>query len=338
MAHLVEARTANEAWSQAKRLLLTAPEAVTVESRSGLTTELLHVTLTVKQPRQRWVVAREPAISPAFALAEAVWIVGGRNDADVLKFFNRDLSKYAGEGPAFYGAYGHRLRTQHGFDQLEASYQALASNPGTRQVVLQIWDAKGDHPDSMGRPRSADIPCNTQSLLRIQSGKLYWLQTMRSNDLFRGLPYNLVQFTTLHEIIAGWLGLELGDYTHVVSSLHYYHREQALLQTSGSDEVAFNPDTLALPRKESHSVIAFMNDLISGVAKCTGGVDRFSQQLDAGDCPGAYKNIGNMILAEAARRHGDLNRAAERLAQVANPCLLQLGDRWLSRFRSGTQS
>lgn len=47
---------------------------------------------------------------------------------------------------------------------------------------------------------------------------------MRSNDVHRGLPYNVVQFTTLQEVMAGWLGLEVGGYHHWSDSLHLYRR------------------------------------------------------------------------------------------------------------------
>jgi len=75
-----------------------------------------------------------------------------------------------------------------------------------------------DFPDEEGRPASQDILCNVLSMLKIRDGRLEWTQVMRSNDLFRGVPYNFVQFTVLQEVIAGWLGLEVGAYDHVSDS------------------------------------------------------------------------------------------------------------------------
>jgi thymidylate synthase len=46
--------------------------------------------------------------------------------------------------------------------------------------------------------------------------------TMRSQDLWTGLPYDMFFTTVLHELMAGWLGAELGDYHHQVDSLHLY--------------------------------------------------------------------------------------------------------------------
>ena len=35
---------------------------------------------------------------------------------------------------------------------------------------------------------------------------------MRGMIFFRGMPYNFIQFTTLQEIIAGWLNLDVSEY------------------------------------------------------------------------------------------------------------------------------
>jgi len=64
----------------------------------------------------------------------------------------------------------------------------------------------------------------------IRRGKLEWLQVMRSNDAVWGLPYNFIQFTSLQEILAGWLGVPIGSYNHVSDSLHVYERHWRLLE------------------------------------------------------------------------------------------------------------
>mgnify|MGYP001616510912 FL=1 len=45
----------------------------------------------------------------------------------------------------------------------------------------------------------------------------------RSNDFILGLTYtNIVQFTTLQEVLASALGVDIGPYTHISTSLHLY--------------------------------------------------------------------------------------------------------------------
>jgi thymidylate synthase len=181
--------------------------------------ELLHVGLTIDNPRQRWIPSRIPALNPAFALAEIVWIINGSNDAKVINYWNPALPQFAGHVEKYHGAYGFRLRNHFNIDQLEKAYYSLQKNGISRQVVLQIWDSKNDMPDNNGKPVSEDIPCNLSSLLKIRNHKLEWMQINRSNDIYRGLPYNIVQFTTLQELIAGWLGIEVGTYNHLSEML-----------------------------------------------------------------------------------------------------------------------
>jgi thymidylate synthase len=70
---------------------------------------------------------------------------------------------------------------------------------------------------------------------------------MRSNDLFKGLPYNLIQFTTLQEIIAGWLRIEVGSYNHISDSLHLYESEFQDALAYEPAEQTCNEDDLRLP-------------------------------------------------------------------------------------------
>lgn len=212
---LFEGRTANEAWSKAAAAFVVEGEAQEQASRAGSTREILHAALSIRNPLERWVLARRPAINPAFAIAETVWILAGRDDSALPNHWYPGLSDYTGPGERYHGAYGHRLRRRFGLDQLERAYLALRNNPDSRQVVLQIWDAGLDMPDEEGRPASQDVPCNVLCMLKVRNGKLQWTQVMRSNDLVYGIPYNLVQFTTLQEVMAGWLGLEVGVYDHL---------------------------------------------------------------------------------------------------------------------------
>jgi thymidylate synthase len=331
MADLILTSNANDAWLQALRLLRSSPMAQETDSRCGPTTELLHVTISIEDPRQRWIFARNPVISPAFALAEVIWIMAGRNDAGVLNFFNRDLPAFAGNGSTYHGAYGHRLRHHHGMDQLSAAYEALRANPSSRQAVLQIWDAATDLPDSQGQPRSPDIPCNTQAVLRIQGRKLHWLQIMRSNDLFRGLPYNLVQFTTLQETLAGWLGVGLGSYTHVVSCLHFYHTDLNNLKRAKTADQMPNPESLCLLKPDSDHCFRFLSDLITGASTNLRSALEFIEEIRLGTIPPPYTNIAMTIIAEALRRHGDKDAASRLLLQISNPCLFELSKRWFAR-------
>ena len=62
-------------------------------SRGGGTKEILHAAITINDPRQRWVSSRQSPLNVAFAIAEVVWIMTGRNDLAFLKAWNSRLPK-----------------------------------------------------------------------------------------------------------------------------------------------------------------------------------------------------------------------------------------------------
>src|SRR5262245_51748089 len=112
MFRVFEGQTADEVWQKIAATLNSGGNSDEQPSRAGPTREILHAAISIADPRQRWVMSRRPPINPAFAIAEVVWIMTGRNDAAFLNYFNRALPKFAGECPAYHGAYGYRIR-QH---------------------------------------------------------------------------------------------------------------------------------------------------------------------------------------------------------------------------------
>lgn len=235
---LITGKNADEVWRLA--LLKLHRSGETQSSRIGVTREIRHVMMEIRDSIDRVVFSR--AMNPAYAIAEIIWIFTGSNDSSFLKFWNPRMSNYLDQGKShFYGAYGSRLGSkpllseyarnrlrirdnQHDIeiDQLRSAVSALKEDSHSRQVVLQIWNKELDLPNPL--PRSLDVPCNLLSHLLVRNGRLEWLQVMRSTDLAWGLPYNFMQFTTIQEIIAGWLNLEVGPYIHISDSLHLYKR------------------------------------------------------------------------------------------------------------------
>ena len=249
MAYLLENTNADNIWSKALSLLLEHGERV------KNTIEISQVTMCIQNPRQKWVSVRKPPLSIAFALVEVIWILSGSNCRDIIDFWNPAYKKFAADNysSTYYGAYGYRLRNYRGVDQLDRAYCALKSNPNNRQTVLLYWDPLLDMPKQNGERQSNDIPCNICSMLKIRDSKLEWTQIMRSNDIYKGLPYNFVQFTSLQEILAGWLGIEVGSYTHFSDSLHLYDEDKICSANEHSNVV--NTDTLSLPKDESTKII-----------------------------------------------------------------------------------
>lgn len=328
---LFEGNTADEVWQLAAAKLRDSDVAREQPSRAGNTREILGAAFTIKDPRQRWVASRYPSINPAFALAEVVWIVSGRRDAAFLNHWNPKLPSFAGTGKFYHGAYGYRLREHHGVDQLTRAYQALKHNPETRQVVLQIWDSKVDLPQESGQPSDPDIPCNICSFAKIRDGRLEWTQIMRSNDLFLGTPHNFVQFTSLQEVLAAWLGVEVGHYRHIADCLHVYVRDQDNV-CGKNGHAAPNPDRLSFSKEESDEFFAEMVRRMEKMMSALMTEGRLEKLGRSKDFPETLRNWLLVIAADSARRRRWTDLAMELMADCSNPVLQQLWEGWFDRW------
>lgn len=325
-----EGHSADEAWRAAAAQFLSAAEVRQQVGRGGATRELLPASFVITDPTQRWVISRVPPMSVPFALVETIGILAGRQESSYLNFFNPRLPHFAGSGSIYPGAYGFRLRKHFGLDQLERVYAALGRNADTRQAVLQIWDSVADTPKPDGSPSSPDVPCNLCSMLKIRDGKLFWTQIMRSNDLFRGAPYNFVQFTVLQEVLAGWLGVGMGTYVHWSDSLHIYERDFARIAFSDSPSLPRSNDSLLLPKTEADVMWSDLNNCVTELAS-EGLSERELEKIAGRAMNRAATNILSIIAADSARRRGFSNLAMELSDRCTNP-LLSLGwTRWQSR-------
>lgn len=331
MSDIFSGQTADKVWRRIFESFRNTDTTSVQESRRGPTRELLHVHFHIENPLERWIHSRIPAINPAFALAEVFWILSGSNDAHFINFWNPALPKFSGTGDHYHGAYGHRIKNQFGIDQLECAYNVLKNNPDSRQVIIQIWDPRTDLPNEDGTPKSPDIPCNICSLPKIRNGRLEWLQIMRSNDFYLGMPYNVVQFTTLQEILAGWLGVEVGAYHQVSDSLHVYESDLTKMDISSSQSNIRNTDKLAVTRNEFDSILDKVFTTMQKLTNKNLNKKTFQTLVDIQSLPEGYRNILLITAADSARRRKWDEEMLWASDKCTNPALTSLWNAWLFR-------
>ena len=197
------------------------------------TLDLPAVTLRVEDPAD-WHCAGIGANWSARVVAvEALQLVGGFSDPQLVGKYAPTLMAFANERNEFDGAYGPRVGQQIG-----AVVEKLQQDPDTRQAVLTIYNQR----DAL-REKSKDYPCTLSIGFDIQGGKLRCHVTMRSNDVDWGLKHDMGQFMLLQCTLANVLGLEVGEYTHHAYSLHIYERAfdwaEKLIEENISNEKAY---------------------------------------------------------------------------------------------------
>ena len=140
----------------------------------------------------------------------------------------------------FWGVYGPRAVGSIG--QIATM---LAVKPDSRQAVISLYNSKTD----LGRPEEVDVPCTLTIQFKVRRQRLEMWVAMRSNDVWLGLPYDLMQFAMLQAAIAQHLGIPAGPYTHTAGSMHLYDRHSVKAQEvyrSGSVE-GWNPTVMDSP-------------------------------------------------------------------------------------------
>lgn len=328
MAELFEGHTANDVWSKAVKSLLKQDSVM--NGRTGNVYEILHAITSIKDPKQKWVYNRMPPISIGFALAELVWIMNGANRADVINFWNPSLKNFAGNGAEYHGAYGKRIRYHFGFDQLESAYKALQNIPESRQVVIQIYDTKMDFPIDDGQPRNDDIPCNICSMIKVRNNKIEWSQIMRSNDILLGMPYNFVQFTSLQEILAGWLEIDIGTYTHYSDSLHLYERDKSSIAIGDKTEIK-NFDSLSIKKPDSEKIFKEIYNRMLTISTKNLGDREIYNMAHLKSNYAAYNNIMLIIGAYAAQKCRYYEVAKDLIDKCTNVVFVMMWNDWITK-------
>lgn len=185
-----------------------------LKATKGSTIELTGTLLELLDPRAR-LSRSETRGKLISGLGELCWFLAGNNSLSFIEYYIPTYKKSAEDGK-IYGGYGPRFFSWRGLNQLENVIELLKKKPGTRQAVVQLFDAA-----DLAAPHK-DIPCTCTLQFMIRSEQLHMLTSMRSNDAYWGLSHDIFSFTMIQEIVARTLGVEVGTYKHAVGSLHVY--------------------------------------------------------------------------------------------------------------------
>jgi thymidylate synthase len=197
-----------------------------VSPRGMDTYELENVTIRMDDPRPAVPVGLGRRHSDGILAAETMqWLAGVSDLAQLDAVSKNKFSNYSDNHVALYGAYGPRA--YHG---LEAAVAELMHDPDSRRAVVSLWDLHES-------PVTKDLPCTLNWGFRIRDGRLNMTTTMRSNDVFTGVTYDIPAMTRIQSAVAWALDVDIGAYTHFVYSLHLYGKDLPVIEkmSPGSD-------------------------------------------------------------------------------------------------------
>ena len=206
---------------RAYRHLLTSGQAI--KPSRGPAVEITAAVLHLTNPRAR--LSRTESRGRLFsALGEFLWYLAKTDSLAFIRYYIPDYKKSSDDGKTIHGAYGPRLFKDGGVDQVANIIAMLRDRPDSRRAVIQLFKST-DIPYAY-----KDVPCTCSLQFLLRGGQLHLVAAMRSNDIFLGLPHDIFAFTMLQELIACSVGAEVGQYHHMVGSLHLYDRDRRVVR------------------------------------------------------------------------------------------------------------
>lgn len=241
--------TATEAWINRLALLTSKPE---IEIRGMMVREETAVSVSIDM-NYPFVVNETRNISDKFRFAEAYWILSGDNRVETIRDAAPSIEHFSDNGHVFQGAYGPKVT-----EQLRYVCETLIKDKHSRQAVISIWREN---------PRaSRDIPCTLSLQFLIRDEEIHCVATMRSSDVWLGLPYDIFNFTCITKWIQLFInnhdstefGPELGTLTINIGSSHLYAKnyESANNVLKGAFD---EPDIIQYQINEAMNPKAFMS-------------------------------------------------------------------------------
>jgi thymidylate synthase len=187
--------------------------------RGKKTLDAGHVVIQFDSAYDALPVGLGRGLNPMIAAAEAIQLVAGRADHNLLPRISSAFVDYMEPTGFFHGAYGDRVS-----EQISHVVRKIKDDRDTRQAVVTLWDPTLDN-----QPRRRDYPCTVALNFAMVDDELELRTLMRSNDVWLGLPYDMFQFTQLQLTVARALDVAPGQYTHETWSLHVYEEHMNLI-------------------------------------------------------------------------------------------------------------
>lgn len=175
---------------------------------------------------------------------ELLWFLSGSNNIQEFRNYSRIWNEWAddeGNLDTAYGWYwrhfpspneGQMISTKPGgypigyewqfpehtvqfIDQIQNVVDEIRRNPNSRRLVVSAWE-----PGNAWKSKLP--PCHLLYVFNVLDGKLNLHLTQRSADVSLGVPFNIASYSLLLCLIAKYVGLESGIFSHTLIDAHIY--------------------------------------------------------------------------------------------------------------------
>ncbi len=179
--------------------------------------EIINANLCLKDPTRNTMCECQRKMPIRYAIGELLWYNSRNNTAKSIEPFSKFWSKIAEPDGTVNSNYGYCIHDKFDFDQWEMVKETLFNDSTSRQAIIHIKE-----PRNIIKNPTKDLNCTIALQFLIRNGKLDMITTMRSNDIWLGLPYDVFNFTCMQIQMAMELNVDIGVYYHNAGSLHLY--------------------------------------------------------------------------------------------------------------------
>jgi len=155
------------------------------------------------------------------AVTELLWILSGKTDLAYLhtnnvRYWDDDYNRSGRTDGTLGPVYGKQWRNFGGVDQLYELLKKIKKNPTSRRIIINAWN-----PAELG-----DMvlpPCHYGFQVYCNNGEMSLMWQQRSADLFLGLPYDIVMYGLLLEMLAAGNGYKPKQLICSLGDCHLYN-------------------------------------------------------------------------------------------------------------------
>lgn len=290
-------------------------------SARGDTYEILDANLLADKPRDRLSFDPARRMNLAFGIAEFLTLLSGNDSLAIMQQFVKGYNAYSTDGRIVDGSYARRIQPAQGKsqNQIYRVIEMLTENPDSRQAVvtfynfLDLWGAGGKN-----------TPCTLTAQFLLRNNVLHMIVNMRSNDVWKGLTYDLFSFTMLHEFVAYNLNAGLGIYHHNAGSLHIYEADlPQITQLTDPD----GPIMLPMPKTaELGGDIQELSGLLTAMVDIEYHPYHWERALNTQYA----RDLLNVLLFHKAYRRHDTHIMRLCWDSVSDPAIRKVLSLWLS--------
>lgn len=119
--------------------------------------------------------------------------------------------------------FGGTLGLTDGVDQIKELLDGLKFDPTSRRHLVTAWNPQ----QNSGTPLP---PCHVMHMYSVENNRLNSCFVMRSNDIYHGLPFNIMGYALLNHIFSKYLNYQPGDLVYMGWDVHLYQHQMKVAE------------------------------------------------------------------------------------------------------------